>query len=335
MLFALHDGTKKLAAKGLEGATCPGCNLEVIPKCGPIMRHHWAHTPASKDMCDPWWEPEGDWHYNWKSDVAGGDPARMEVRITEGKGADRKWHVADALAGNGCIVELQHSPLSPDDVRDREAFYGPRGGMIWIFDYSKRKLHSRDVRLETAEALTLLDLGDRVIGVSNYGRRTYGTWSRAEVVAALSGPTGDDLFWQAYAAILRMDLEAEERAEAEQEARRQALEAKKDLWDRTQLWQEEQRATWLREQAGKRHSRIESEAEAELFRRAAARMVQETTVEEDERMDAMRALWRAQREAPPLTLPDDFVAEGRPMLVSLADVEALGIVGDDDGFGAL
>jgi hypothetical protein len=267
----------------------------------------------------------------------------MEVRITEGAGADRKWHVADALAGNGCVVELQHSQLSPDDVREREAFYGRHGGMVWIFDYTERKLDSRDVRLETADALTLLDLGDRVVAVTDHGRTIYAEWPREEVVAQLVTRWGTQFLWDALGLFLRKREEAanqirarEERAEAEQEARRQALEAKKDLWDRTQLWEEKQRAAWLREQAEKRRNRIESEAEAELFRRAAARKAQEATVEEGERVDAMRALWKAQREAPPFALPDDFVEEGRPMLVSLADIEALGIVDDDDdGFGGI
>jgi len=36
------------------------------------------------------------------------------------------------MIGNGLtVVELQHSPISPDEIEEREAFYR---NMIWLFD---------------------------------------------------------------------------------------------------------------------------------------------------------------------------------------------------------
>jgi hypothetical protein len=41
-------------------------------------------------------------------------------------------HRADVVTASGGVVELQHSPISPEVIAEREAFYGER--MAWIFD---------------------------------------------------------------------------------------------------------------------------------------------------------------------------------------------------------
>lgn len=40
-------------------------------------------------------------------------------------------HRADIVGNRETVIELQHSPISPDDIRAREEFYGK---MIWVFD---------------------------------------------------------------------------------------------------------------------------------------------------------------------------------------------------------
>jgi hypothetical protein len=40
-------------------------------------------------------------------------------------------HRADICTAEGLVVELQHSPLDPRVIAEREAFYG---NMIWLFD---------------------------------------------------------------------------------------------------------------------------------------------------------------------------------------------------------
>lgn len=42
MRFSIVNGEKREAQKGLIGV-CIGCDQPVIPKCGPIKIHHWAH----------------------------------------------------------------------------------------------------------------------------------------------------------------------------------------------------------------------------------------------------------------------------------------------------
>lgn len=106
------------ATPGAEG-TCPACRHPVRPKCGSIVVHHWAHY--ARTDCDPWSEPESEWHRGWKLAVP---PKRREVVIGP--------HRADVVTASDGVVELQHSPISPEVIEDREGFYGQR--MAWIFD---------------------------------------------------------------------------------------------------------------------------------------------------------------------------------------------------------
>ena len=110
-------GERINAAKGLS-ANCPQCSAKVIPKCGELVIHHWAHE-ADYD-CDPWWEHESEWHRSWK---ALAKPERTEVTLGN--------HRADIVRSDGTVVELQHSTISPEEIAERERFYKK---MIWLFD---------------------------------------------------------------------------------------------------------------------------------------------------------------------------------------------------------
>jgi len=99
-------------------AICPACNGEVLAKCGDINLWHWAHT--AKTSCDSWSEPESAWHLLWKSIVP---TTHCEVVIG--------CHRADIVNAYGVVIELQHSSLSPAEIREREDFYK---NMVWVFD---------------------------------------------------------------------------------------------------------------------------------------------------------------------------------------------------------
>ena len=117
MLFAKGiEGARVMAARGLHGR-CPQCNELLTAKCGKIVTHHWAHKA---DDCDPWWEPESEWHRAWKSLVPSD---QTEVA--------RAGHRADIVRSDGTVVELQHSPISLDTILERERAYGH---MAWLFD---------------------------------------------------------------------------------------------------------------------------------------------------------------------------------------------------------
>jgi hypothetical protein len=114
---SLND-SKILATPEAQGATCPACGASVSAKCGNRNIWHWAHV--NTEDCDTWSEPEGEWHLGWKEIFPQG---WREVVIGE--------HRADIRTSGGLVVELQHSPITPEVVAEREYFYG---NMIWIFD---------------------------------------------------------------------------------------------------------------------------------------------------------------------------------------------------------
>ena len=126
MRFALHGAERVEAERGIEGA-CPGCGARVVPKCGDIVAWHWSHL-AGKD-CDPWFEPESEWHRDWKSLLA---PAERQEVVMRREGV---VHRADVVMGNGHVCEIQHSAISPAEIAEREAFYRTAaGGGAWLFD---------------------------------------------------------------------------------------------------------------------------------------------------------------------------------------------------------
>jgi competence protein CoiA len=118
MMFAnTLDGDRVLPKPGVAGQ-CPACGSACVPKCGEIVIWHWAHV--ARGDCDPWSEPETYWHALWQESVP---KDRQEIVIGN--------HRADVVTADGFIVELQHSGISPAEIREREDFYGQ---MIWLFD---------------------------------------------------------------------------------------------------------------------------------------------------------------------------------------------------------
>lgn len=132
MMYALLDGTRQEASPRVATATCPTCGDAVIPKCGRVVVWHWSHRPAIGE-CDPWAEPDNHWHREWQLTVP---KERREVRIGR--------HRADMVTPQGFVIEVQHSGIGVDEIRERESFYG---SMAWIFDareaYGQERLDVR------------------------------------------------------------------------------------------------------------------------------------------------------------------------------------------------
>ena len=67
MIFGLDKITRERIqpSKGAS-AVCQCCGSELVPKCGKVRIHHWAHK--SESTCDHWWEHETEWHRDWKNE---------------------------------------------------------------------------------------------------------------------------------------------------------------------------------------------------------------------------------------------------------------------------
>lgn len=125
ILAAAADGSIRGPTRSGEPGRCPQCQQPVRGKHGQIVIAHWAHLAATD--CDPWTEPESDWHRAWKRwFLERGD--RIEVTLDHGG----QRHRADVITTQGVIVELQHRYLPIDQIDEREQFYGE--AMCWLYD---------------------------------------------------------------------------------------------------------------------------------------------------------------------------------------------------------
>lgn len=119
MMYARDAHGHVLAPSKTVDGFCPGCRDKLIAKCGETNAHHWAHTSAD---CDPWHENEGPWHRRWKSCAK---PEHTEVVLGP--------HRADIRRGQ-LTIELQHSPMAAEEVRERDNFYNAHGQILWLLD---------------------------------------------------------------------------------------------------------------------------------------------------------------------------------------------------------
>lgn len=129
MLFAILNGEKSEAEPKTKGV-CPLCEEPVYSKCGEINIWHWAHY--KDESCDDWYEPETEWHKNWKL-IFGKENCEIIIRKNKVK------HIADIQTKENVIIELQNSPIQKPIIRRRETFYGER--MIWVINGRQFKEH--------------------------------------------------------------------------------------------------------------------------------------------------------------------------------------------------
>ncbi|MCZ8286874.1 MAG: competence protein CoiA family protein [Bacteroidia bacterium] len=122
MEYALYKGLRTAAQPTLK-ALCEHCGGSVIAKCGTKKIWHWAH--ASAEACDAWYEPETQWHRDWKHVFGEG---YSEIRVVK----DGTYHIADVINKDGIVFEFQNSAISAEVIAAREAFYGEK--MIWVIN---------------------------------------------------------------------------------------------------------------------------------------------------------------------------------------------------------
>ncbi len=131
MLNALDLHNEIILATPISKALCPFCRGEVISKCGEINIWHWAHK--NKKECDSWSEGETEWHLNWKNRFK---PQEREVTL-EKHGLKHRADIYLSPFENHperkVVIEIQKSPISSEEIFERECFYG---SMCWIFDGS-------------------------------------------------------------------------------------------------------------------------------------------------------------------------------------------------------
>lgn len=120
MRYAIVNNVRASASPG-ETGTCPACSKPVIAKCGDKRVHHWAHR--GRRSCDQWWEARTPWHCAWQDRF----PKEWQEFVKFAETGEK--HIADVHTDLGLTVEVQHSPLRPEEIAARERFYR---NMVWV-----------------------------------------------------------------------------------------------------------------------------------------------------------------------------------------------------------
>ncbi len=136
MRYALINGVRLEPSPRLMGL-CVNCGAVMIAKCGRHKIWHWAHK--SRIHCDRWWEPETDWHRAWKNEF----PNDWQ-EVTHFDPLTGEKHVADVKTASGRVIEFQHSPMKPEELKAREEFYQ---NLVWIVDGNRGELDVNYFRL--------------------------------------------------------------------------------------------------------------------------------------------------------------------------------------------
>lgn len=128
MKIALDMNNNRISAEDAVKSgeyRCPICSSKVILRQGKINVSHFAH--ASAECEDKWNYDMSEWHYSMQEYF---DVTQREVIVRH----NGQVHRADVLLGNK-IIEFQHSPISYDEIAERNNFYRSAGYQIaWVFD---------------------------------------------------------------------------------------------------------------------------------------------------------------------------------------------------------
>ncbi|MBQ3001763.1 MAG: hypothetical protein IJD76_04755 [Bacilli bacterium] len=135
MLFALNKEGRKVYidyAKRSEEYFCPCCGDKMILRLGDVKIHHFAHSRES--ICDDSWHYDmTEWHFEWQNKF----PKEYQEIVKMNNG---EKHRADILIEkHKVVIEFQHSPLSPEEFKERNEFYNKLGyKVVWIFDVEEQ-----------------------------------------------------------------------------------------------------------------------------------------------------------------------------------------------------
>lgn len=135
------DGKRTLAynAKNGDDFLCPLCGGGVILRQGSINVAHFAHR--SNECADNWHYDMSEWHYSMQKRFSE-DQREVVVKYMG------QTHRADILHRNQ-IIEFQHSPISIEELEERNNFYNATGySVAWVFDVQEQY---------DSEAITIMD----------------------------------------------------------------------------------------------------------------------------------------------------------------------------------
>ncbi len=136
MLRAVNSSGEPISifdADEKEQYYCPICGKPLQQRRGQINVHHFAHYASEYSRLgggacsDRWDYDKSPWHTEWQRRF----PAECYEKVLT---KDGKKHIADVVVNNA-VIEFQHSSISLEAFRERNAFYTSCGySVIWVFD---------------------------------------------------------------------------------------------------------------------------------------------------------------------------------------------------------
>lgn len=125
---------------------CPICGEPVIVKAknSEAVQPHFAHKKGTVCL-DNWKHDMSEWHYNWQLLF----PEECREVVVEKDGVK---HRADVLINN-TVIEFQHSPITLEEIHDRNIFYlGCGYRVIWVFDANNKvqNIFGKDYSIDPA-----------------------------------------------------------------------------------------------------------------------------------------------------------------------------------------
>ena len=184
MKYAIFNNQFVTASRSRTGAICPLCKAAVIPKCGEIRVHHWAHK--KRHLCDSWREVDSHWRHRWLERF---DDCEIESIIE----SENEKHFVDVMTRNGAMILLRRKQLSKEDMLNMEKFFR---SLVWIVDVNKQKTLFNGFQKALDEA-KLCHLFRNAYSAS-FDCWGCWKWSRVPVVFDFSGqghPSLKDFLW--------------------------------------------------------------------------------------------------------------------------------------------
>ena len=187
MQYADIEGNVREAQPGLTGK-CRDCGHPMVAKCGQHRVWHWAHW-KSKD-CDPWREPETEWHRSWKNQFP---VAWREIGHTAQSG---ERHRADVKTERGLVLEFQYSALREAERVSREEFYTR---LVWVV-HADRRLRDRKKFFASLSRLNPAAWSLPTFSIHRDDSALLRDWgtSRAPVYFDFGETEGDSPLWRLY-----------------------------------------------------------------------------------------------------------------------------------------
>lgn len=142
MFIALDENKERVSIDNVDKAKqyfCPVCGekLSIRAMDSLAIKPHFAHKKGTECL-DNWKHDMSEWHYNWQCLF----PKNCREIVVEKDGVK---HRADVLINN-VVIEIQHSPITANEITERNDFYLNSGyKVIWIFDAQDKVKNIYDV----------------------------------------------------------------------------------------------------------------------------------------------------------------------------------------------